>query len=512
MLLFANDRTAPIAFATVLAIGSKRLLRVTAKPAARSTCSIRRTSESPRRCCSFPSVGIAPPYQFTENFAGAWHWLVPAIIVVTGSFINARFSGRVPLIAAWLGGFSDKAPCASPSALRRSQPSYDDGRGFRAVHHVHDHRPGDDAVERRAQIVFGLATAAVYGLLVAAHVAFGLFFALIMVCGCAACPARDGARARRAAGRAALPSRTRLRDGGPRERVRARRRGMLASRRAFAGGAVDERSRAARRISRVPPHRLDLRAYAEAGEPDGVDRVPRRGTGNRICLPARAVPHSGVDVPPGGPRSLARARRRRAGRARRRAAHRRAAARADRRHRREHAHGRDVPCERAASPLAVRAARRRRRAARPPGSDDGPDVLLAAIEEKFKAPFEPVADEGLAGCLSNTIAGRICNYFDFGGGGYVVDGACASSLVAVANACAALEAGDVDAVVAGAVDVSLDPFELIGFSRLGALATDDDVRLRARRDGFLPGEGAAFVIVLLREATARARSRLRGSR
>ena len=49
--------------------------------------------------------------------------------------------------------------------------------------------------------------------------------------------------------------------------------------------------------------------------------------------------------------------------------------------------------------------------------------------------------------LSNTIAGRICNYFNLKGGGYTVDGACASSLLAVTTACSALQSGDVDVAV-----------------------------------------------------------------
>lgn len=137
------------------------------------------------------------------------------------------------------------------------------------------------------------------------------------------------------------------------------------------------------------------------------------------------------------------------------------------------------------------------------------EALLAEIEGRFKAPFAPTGDESLAGSLSNTIAGRICNHFDFGGGGHVVDAACASSLVAIAHACNALEAGRIDAAVVGAVDVSLDPFELIGFSRLGALASDA-MRVYAREpSGFLPGEGCAFV-VLRREARGRVLGRIRG--
>jgi enediyne polyketide synthase len=59
--------------------------------------------------------------------------------------------------------------------------------------------------------------------------------------------------------------------------------------------------------------------------------------------------------------------------------------------------------------------------------------FLTGLESQYKAPFPPVDEETLAGGLSNTIAGRICNHFDLKGGGYTVDGACAASLLAVST-------------------------------------------------------------------------------
>jgi enediyne polyketide synthase len=129
------------------------------------------------------------------------------------------------------------------------------------------------------------------------------------------------------------------------------------------------------------------------------------------------------------------------------------------------------------------------------------DALLARTEQAYKAPFPAPMEESLAGGLSNTIAGRICNHFDLHGGGYTLDGACASSLLAVANACSALAAGDLDAALAGGVDLSLDPFELVGFARVGALARGEMRVFDARSSGFLPGEGCGFV-VLMRETDA----------
>ncbi len=122
--------------------------------------------------------------------------------------------------------------------------------------------------------------------------------------------------------------------------------------------------------------------------------------------------------------------------------------------------------------------------------------FLSRLEAQFKAPFAPVGEETLAGGLSNTIAGRICNYFDLKGGGYTVDGACAASLLAVTTACIALEGGDVDVALAGGVDLSLDPFELIGFAKAGALA-DGEMRVYdAKSTGFWPGEGCGFVVLM----------------
>ena len=123
------------------------------------------------------------------------------------------------------------------------------------------------------------------------------------------------------------------------------------------------------------------------------------------------------------------------------------------------------------------------------------------LEATFKEPFPAIGEESLAGGLSNTIAGRICNHFDFKGGGHTVDGACASSLLAVINACSALTAGDLDMAVAGGVDLSMDPFELVGFAKTGALAAEKMRIYDARSAGFWPGEGCGFV-VLMRYADA----------
>ncbi|WP_188195057.1 type I polyketide synthase [Nonomuraea sp. SYSU D8015] len=125
----------------------------------------------------------------------------------------------------------------------------------------------------------------------------------------------------------------------------------------------------------------------------------------------------------------------------------------------------------------------------------GDQETLAEFGRRFRAPFPEPDGDSLAGGLSNTIAGRICGHFGFGGGGYTLDGACAASLLAVIHGCQALESRDAQLVVAGGVDLSLDPFELVGFARAGALATTEMRVFDRRAQGFWPGEGCGMLVL-----------------
>jgi enediyne polyketide synthase len=137
--------------------------------------------------------------------------------------------------------------------------------------------------------------------------------------------------------------------------------------------------------------------------------------------------------------------------------------------------------------------------------DEETSAFLRDLEPVYKAPFPAIDEDTLAGGLANTIAGRICNYFDLGGGGFTVDGACSSSLLAIANASKALADGDLDVCLAGGVDLSIDPFEVIGFAKTSALATGEMKIYDKDSNGFWPGEGSG-VLVLMREEDAIAKN------
>jgi len=183
MLLYANERLGPVVFASVVAICSKCVLRA---PAERGTRHFLNPSNFgiTVTLLVFAWVSVAPPYQFTENMTGFGDWVLPAVIVCTGTFLNARFTRRLPLIAAWLGGFVAQA------ALRSLFLDTPFGAGLIPMtgvafilytfYMVTD--PATTPTRKRDQIIFGVSVAGVYGLLMVTHVVFGLFFSLTIVC------------------------------------------------------------------------------------------------------------------------------------------------------------------------------------------------------------------------------------------------------------------------------------------------------------------------------------------
>jgi len=91
----------------------------------------------------------------------------------------------------------------------------------------------------------------------------------------------------------------------------------------------------------------------------------------------------------------------------------------------------------------------------------------------------------------------------FGGQGPVttVSSACASGTQAIVEGVRIIRAGYADVVIAGGADAMIDPIPLAGFARMDAMSrrTDDPEKASrpfdADRDGFVLGEGAAFVIL-----------------
>ncbi|WP_280372806.1 polyketide synthase [Nocardia abscessus] len=109
----------------------------------------------------------------------------------------------------------------------------------------------------------------------------------------------------------------------------------------------------------------------------------------------------------------------------------------------------------------------------------------------------PVADRHtIIGIGQNFIAARISDYFDWHAGNVVLDSACSSSLLSVHLACQALRAGEVDAALAGGVEVLLDEMLFVTLSAAGVLSPHGRCATFSEdADGFVPGEGAALLLL-----------------
>lgn len=183
MLLYANDRLWPIVFATAAAIASKVLFRAPVGKGVRHFFNPSNFGIS-LTLLLFSWVGIAPPYHFTENLDRIGDWVLPAIIIFTGSFLNYRFTHRIPLIIAWLSGFALQAitrsvlfdtPFVAPLLPMT-------GMAFILYTFYMVTDPATTPNSTWGQIAFGLSVALAYALLMILHIVFGLFFALTIVC------------------------------------------------------------------------------------------------------------------------------------------------------------------------------------------------------------------------------------------------------------------------------------------------------------------------------------------
>ena len=126
--------------------------------------------------------------------------------------------------------------------------------------------------------------------------------------------------------------------------------------------------------------------------------------------------------------------------------------------------------------------------------------------DRIKAVFQDAVPEiGPAtaiGLVPNLAASRVANRLDLSGPAYTVDAACASSLLAVDQACTALVDGRCDVMLAGGVHLTHDTTFWSVFCQLGAMSREQVIRpFDERADGLLIGEGVG-VVVLRRLADA----------
>jgi len=121
---------------------------------------------------------------------------------------------------------------------------------------------------------------------------------------------------------------------------------------------------------------------------------------------------------------------------------------------------------------------------------------LAILKKTLKASLPPLQQQHLPGMVPNLISGRIANRLDLMGPSYTVDGACASSLLAVDLAMRDLVTGRCDMALAGGAHCGSTPPIVIAFAQLKALSRKGEIRpFDAAADGTLLSEGVGMLVL-----------------
>lgn len=185
MLLFASEQLWAVAFAASLAIASKYLFRIVIGSSPDGRAQYRHFLNPSNfgiaaTLVLFPTVGIAPPYQFTENTWGFVDWLLPLVVICSGSYLNIKATGRVPLILAWVTAFAAQATLRSMIHDTSLASGLVPMTGFAFIlftfYMITD--PATSPARTGAQIAFACTVAALYAVFMELHIVFGLFYAL----------------------------------------------------------------------------------------------------------------------------------------------------------------------------------------------------------------------------------------------------------------------------------------------------------------------------------------------
>jgi acyl transferase domain-containing protein/acyl carrier protein len=133
------------------------------------------------------------------------------------------------------------------------------------------------------------------------------------------------------------------------------------------------------------------------------------------------------------------------------------------------------------------------------GSRTGVFVGVAANEYAHllsSEPIEKIEPHFITGNALNAISGRVAFALGLEGPAVAVDTACSSALVAVHQACQALQSGDCDMALAGGVNVLLSPVTMVAASRARMLSPVGQCKtFDASADGYVRSEGCGILVL-----------------
>ncbi len=184
MLLYANNQWWPVMFAVVIAVSQKHMLRAPIAGRMRHFMNPSNFGISVTLLVLGSWVSIAPPYQFTEWASTYFRLMIPMIILIAGTVLNAMLTKKTALIVGWMGAFAIQAFVRHWlfGVQLNTALGVMTGVAFVLFSNYMVTDPATTPTKGLAKFMFGSSVGIVYGVLMAFNVVYTLFFALSIVC------------------------------------------------------------------------------------------------------------------------------------------------------------------------------------------------------------------------------------------------------------------------------------------------------------------------------------------
>lgn len=125
-----------------------------------------------------------------------------------------------------------------------------------------------------------------------------------------------------------------------------------------------------------------------------------------------------------------------------------------------------------------------------------PEKTAKRVIERYKNSLNDWDEASNPGYLSNVVAGRIANRFDFGGTTCAVNAACGSSLAAIKYSISELLEGNCDVMLAGGVNLDCTAHTFLAFSKTPAMSKRNECTpFDENADGMMLGDGVGMVVL-----------------
>ena len=125
-----------------------------------------------------------------------------------------------------------------------------------------------------------------------------------------------------------------------------------------------------------------------------------------------------------------------------------------------------------------------------------PEEEVKKIKRDYQAKRGRFQADTAAGAMPNLVVSLVANKFDMKGPAYTIDGACASSLLAIEHSIQLLDSGQCDIALAGGMHLGQNASFWGVFNIIGAASRKQQIApFSEDADGLLIGEGAGIVVL-----------------